>query len=214
MRNITKGITYFKENGVLLFLARVCRKACNFVYSFLAFGRTDINIDWSARIKGASCICFGQNFYAGRGLWLDAVTHYRDQKFEPKIIFGDNVSMQDYVHIAATNYVAIGNNVMFASKVYLSDHNHGTYEGNHQSGPLIPPFMRNLTSDKSVIIEDNVWIGEMVSIMPGVKIGQGSIIGSNAIVTKSIPPFSIAVGVPAKVIKTFDNEKLMWVTVK
>jgi acetyltransferase-like isoleucine patch superfamily enzyme len=74
--------------------------------------------------------------------------------------------------------------------------------------------MRKLTSDKSVIIEDNVWIGDMVSIMPGVKIGQGSIIGSNAIVTKNIPPFSIAVGVPAKVIKTFDREKSMWVTVK
>ncbi|MBL4677498.1 MAG: hypothetical protein JKY70_15040 [Mucilaginibacter sp.] len=63
---------------------------------------------------------------------------------------------------------------------------------------------------KPVIIEDNVWIGETVSVLPGVTIGKGSIIGASAVVTKNIPPYSIAVGNPAKVIKTYNFESNSW----
>ena len=58
-----------------------------------------------------------------------------------------------------------------------------------------------------VSIGNNVWIGEHVSILPGVTIGEGSVIGANSVVSKSIPPYSIAVGSPAKVIKKYDFEK-------
>lgn len=54
----------------------------------------------------------------------------------------------------------------------------------------------------SLLIDDNVWIGENVVVLSGVHIGKGSIIAANAVVTKDIPPYSMAVGVPAKVIKT------------
>jgi lipopolysaccharide O-acetyltransferase len=55
------------------------------------------------------------------------------------------------------------------------------------------------------IIEDNVWLGEFVSILPGVTIGKGNIIGANSVVTQDIPPYSIAVGTPARVAKRFDE---------
>lgn len=71
------------------------------------------------------------------------------------------------------------------------------------------PKYRQLIS-KPVIIEKNVWIGEFVSILPGITIGEGSIIGSSAVVNKDIPPFCIAVGVPAKVIKRFDFQTNEW----
>jgi galactoside O-acetyltransferase len=54
---------------------------------------------------------------------------------------------------------------------------------------------------KDVFIEDSVWIGEGVSILKGVRIGKGSVIGAGAVVTKNVPPYSLVVGVPAKVIK-------------
>lgn len=66
---------------------------------------------------------------------------------------------------------------------------------------------------KEVHIGNNVWIGEFVSILPGVTIGDGSIIGSTSVVSKDIPAFSIAVGSPAKVIKTYDKDTNKWVNI-
>jgi len=59
-----------------------------------------------------------------------------------------------------------------------------------------------------------VWIGEFVSILPGVKIGKGSIIGANTVVTKSIPENCIAIGAPAKIIKSYNFDLKRWVSVK
>lgn len=58
-----------------------------------------------------------------------------------------------------------------------------------------------------IIINDNVWIGEKATICPGVTIGKGSIIGANAVVTKSIPPYSVAVGCPAIIIKQLETNE-------
>ena len=63
---------------------------------------------------------------------------------------------------------------------------------------------------KEVHIGNNVWIGEFVSVLPGVTIGEGSIIGSTSEVSKDIPAFFIAVGSPAKVIKTFNKDTNKW----
>lgn len=65
-------------------------------------------------------------------------------------------------------------------------------------------------SCKNVIIDDGCWIGEKVCILPGVRIGKKSIIGAGAIVTKSIPDYSIAVGNPARVIKYYNFDKKRW----
>ncbi|WP_279145834.1 DapH/DapD/GlmU-related protein, partial [Clostridium tyrobutyricum] len=72
------------------------------------------------------------------------------------------------------------------------------------------PRNRLLTCGKEVVIEDDVWIGEMVCILPGVRIGKGSIIGAGAIVTKNIPKYSIAVGNPAKVVKNYNFNDKVW----
>ena len=56
--------------------------------------------------------------------------------------------------------------------------------------------------EKPVIIEDDVWIGSRVTILPGVTIGEGSVIGASAVVAKSVPPYSVVVGNPAKIVKT------------
>ncbi|MCR5188785.1 MAG: hypothetical protein K6C97_07595 [Treponema sp.] len=77
------------------------------------------------------------------------------------------------------------------------------------SNPNEHPVNRKLSA-KPVINHDDVWIGEMVSILPGVEIGKGAIIGANAVVTKSIPKYSIAVGNPAKVIKKYNFETKLW----
>lgn len=159
-------------------------------------------------IRGKKLIKFGMGFTTGVGMRLDAFADNTDKYL---IEFGNNVQVNDYVHIAAVASVKIGNNVLIASKVFITDHNHGNYgidEGPH-SNPFIPPDKRPLTKHE-VVIEDNVWIGEFVSVLPGVTIGEGSIIGSMSVVTKTIPPYSIAVGIPAKVIKKFNFQTNRW----
>ena len=130
-----------------------------------------------------------------------------------RIVFGSNVQVNDYVHISAMKQVSIGNNVLMASHIYISDNSHGFYKGEHQSSPNEAPILRSYYI-APVEIGDNVWIGEGVVIMPGVTIGKGCIIGANSVVTKSIPPYCMAVGQPAKVIKKFDFSINKWVLVK
>ena len=160
-------------------------------------------------IRGKKFISIGDNFTTGVGVRLEAVFH-SIPKIKYTLTIGDNVQINDYVHIAALQNVYIGNNVLIASKVFISDHNHGVYSGSeNDDNPNSLPDKRQIICSK-VIINDNVWIGEFVAILPGVTIGKGSIIGSMSVVTKDIPPNSIAVGSPAKVIKQFNFSKDRW----
>jgi lipopolysaccharide O-acetyltransferase len=111
------------------------------------------------------------------------------------------------------NNISIGNNVLMASKIYISDCLHGSYKGDEKdSSPFSNPINRAY-SKSFVIIKNNVWIGESVSILPGVTIGEGSLIGANSVITSDIPDFCIAVGVPARIIKRFDFKTNSWVRV-
>jgi lipopolysaccharide O-acetyltransferase len=159
-------------------------------------------------IRGKKFIKFENGFTTGIGLRLDA---FSNKEKGYLIEFGQNVQVNDYVHIAAVESVKIGNNVLIASKVFITDHNHGNYDDvvHPHSNPSIAPQNRSLTA-KPVVIEDNVWIGEFVSILPGVSIKEGAIIGTMSVVTKTIPPYSIAVGIPARVIKTFNFQTHKW----
>ena len=108
------------------------------------------------------------------------------------------------------NRVEIGNNVLMASHVYISDNSHGVYKGTiEDSSPNTPPQKRNYLIE-CVKIGDNVWLGEGVIVMPGVTIGNGCVIGAHSVVNKSIPDNCIAVGTPAKIIKRYSFDTKKW----
>lgn len=164
-------------------------------------------IRFPIEIRGKKFINFGTNLTTGIGCRIEAFPFITKEKI---IHFGDNIELNDYVHIAGLKSVWIGNNVLIASKVYISDIQHGCYnEDDVQDHPNTIPKERKLYH-KEVIIEDNVWIGESVSILPGTRIGKGSIIGANSVVSKNILPNTIAVGNPAKPIKKFNFETQKW----
>lgn len=94
-----------------------------------------------------------------------------------------------------TNGVKIGENVMIGPDVYMCTDNH-----NFESTE-IPMRLQGFRPRKEIIIGDDVWIGAKVIILPGVSIGTGCVIGAGSVVTKSIPPWTVAAGNPAKVIK-------------
>lgn len=162
-------------------------------------------------IRGKKYIDFGSKLTTGEGCRFEA---YNNQKSKKSLIFGKNIQLNDYVHITAMNNVVIGDNVLMASKIYISDSSHGFYSGEEMdSSPEQHPIDRSYNISE-VIIEDNVWLGEFVSVLPGVNIGKGAIIGSNSVVTKDIPPNTIAVGSPAKVIKKYNFEIKKWEKIK
>ncbi len=157
-------------------------------------------------IRGKKYIELNQGFTCGFGCRLEA---YPKSKNEKVLIFGKNVQINDYVHIAAMGKVLIEDNVLIASKVFISDLDHGCYSSDMNFDISIIPKERELFS-KPVIIHKNVWIGENVSILSGVEIGENSIIGAGSVVTKSIPMNTIAVGNPAKVIKKYNEIAKKW----
>lgn len=157
-------------------------------------------------IRGCKYIQWGINFTTGVGCRLEA--YPINNSIVLKI--GNDVQINDYVHITAMQEVSIGDNVLMASRIYISDSTHGSYSGDiNDSSPEIAPQKRPY-SIKKVIIENNVWIGEGVSILPGVTIGSGTIVGANSVVTKSLPSNVIAVGIPAKPIKKYNFETKKW----
>jgi acetyltransferase-like isoleucine patch superfamily enzyme len=162
-------------------------------------------------IRNRKNITIGKNFTSGFGCRIEAFPLTGENQI--CISIGENVQINDYVHIAASQSVKIGNNVLMASKIFITDISHGSYglDGIHDS-PETRPKERSLTT-RSVEIGDNVWIGEFVSILPGVTIGEGSVIGTMSVVSKSIPPYCIAVGSPAKAIKKYDFNSKMWVKI-
>ncbi|WP_165958227.1 DapH/DapD/GlmU-related protein [Segetibacter sp. 3557_3] len=149
-------------------------------------------------IKNPKYMKIGQNFSSLHNLRLEAWDSYAGTNYSPQLSIGDNVCFNSDVHIGCIDKVQIGNNVLLASRIFISDHSHG--EINTEALKL-PPIARQLFSKGPVIIEDNVWIGEGVSILHGVTIGKNAIIGANAVVTKSIPPNCVAGGIPCKVLK-------------
>jgi lipopolysaccharide O-acetyltransferase len=208
-----KLLCYLRDNGIYYGGIVVYRKILHRVFSFFLARKFHVRrlfVHPSAKIIGLSNIQIGENFYAGKDLWLEAVRSHDKLIYNPRIIIKENVAFNDSVHIAATNYVEIGNNVLMASKIYISDHNHGSYQGEDQSNPETPPNLRPVSCDKRVVIEDNVWLGEFVAVLPGVTIGRGCIIGSNSVVSKSLPPFSIAVGSPARIVKRYNFDRRKW----
>ena len=196
-------IQYFRRYGFFGFLGLIKNK----LFTAIFFPKSRI-IRLPIDVRNKSNIDFGTGLSCGRYCRFEVHPGEENQKSK-MLIIGDNVQINDFVHIVVLDRVVIGNNVLIASKVFISDSNHGSYNGDNQSHPDENPVDRKLSA-RPVQIEDNVWLGEFVSVLQGVKIGKGSIIGSMSVVTKDIPPFCIAAGVPARVIKKFNFETKKW----
>ena len=150
---------------------------------------------------GEQHISIGENTTIGDYGRLTAYeySHNMQQHFTPSIIIGNNCNIGEQSHITAINCIMIGNNVLTGPRVLVTDNAHGDSLFKILD---TAPTERFLCSKGKVVIEDNVWIGEGAMIMPGVRIGIGSIIAANSVVTKDIPAYSVAAGTPAKIIKT------------
>lgn len=133
------------------------------------------------------------------------------------ISVGDHVSLgQGPILLALCSQIQIGSHVMFGPEVTIRG-------GNHRID-MLGRFMNSVKNsekrpedDLGVVIEDDVWVGTRAIILHGVTIGRGSVVAAGAVVTKSVPPYAIVAGVPAKVIKfrwnvdtIIEHEKILY----
>jgi acetyltransferase-like isoleucine patch superfamily enzyme len=167
------------------------------------------------RISNPDCIWIGDDVSLGPGCLLSATRRYPGafmqgapdvevQEFKPVIRIGHRVSATGYLTLGATTSVEIGDDVLLASHIFVSDNQHG------HSQTELPYKYQPLEKIGPVTIGRGCWIGEHVVIMPGVEIGEMSIIGANSVVTESVPPRCIAVGTPAQVIRRWSGARESW----
>lgn len=140
----------------------------------------------------------GKKVFIGKNCWFSI-------KNDAHLKIGDGSIINGNMSISCNKSIEIGRNVLFAERIFIGDSDHGFEDIN------TPIKEQPVVGMADVKIEDDCWIGVNASILKGVTIGKHSIVGAGSVVTKSIPPYSIAVGIPAKIIKKYDFGKKEWV---
>jgi len=153
---------------------------------------------------GHEFLSIGNDFNATRGLRLHCwKTETLDGLSSPTLEIGDRVFFNREAYVSCAKSIRIGNDTLFGSNILITDNYHGSTK---------TIVMRRLSSSLScpgaVVIEDGVWVGNNVCILPGSRIGEGSIIGANSVVNSVIPAFCIAAGSPARIIKYLAVDEL------
>lgn len=181
--------------------------------------RLIMKLDGMTAIEAGVRIAYAGNIHLGRGVYLDqgvylhglpggitigdntfvmhhTMLHVFNFRNLPKagITIGKNCFIGEFNVIRGQGGVHIGNDVYTGPMVQLVAVNH-VYQD-----PALPIREQGITA-QGIVIEDDVWLGANVTVVDGVTIGRGSIIGAGSVVTRDIPPYSIAVGTPAKPIR-------------
>jgi acetyltransferase-like isoleucine patch superfamily enzyme len=110
------------------------------------------------------------------------------------LVIGSRTVFGHHATIGVRDSVRIGSNCLIAEMVSIRDHDHGFYD-------MSLPMVQQEALTAPVVIEDDVWIGSKATIVRGVRIGRGAIVGANAVVTHDVPPGAIVGGIPARVIR-------------
>lgn len=195
-----KIISYFLPHG----LSSSIEKLADLLYTgqkmrfFSSFGAESIVCYKASCLSGMKYVSVGKHTRLGKNIQITAIDSFKELSFLPNITIGDYCCIRENSHITAINNITIGNKVLTGTNVLITDNSHGNSSLEHMN---MRPELRPLESKGSVTICDNVWLGNNVCVMPGVTIGEGTIVGANSVVTKSLPSHCVAVGVPAKIIK-------------
>lgn len=147
----------------------------------------------------------GRNVYIGHQARIEGISQYNEVLYQPIIILEDGVSIQQNVHLTCANQITIGKNTAIAANVTITDIHHP------YTDPDIPIEKQDIKV-KSVSIGKDCKIYNNSVILPGVHIGNHVTVGANSIVNKDIPDYSVAVGIPAKIVKSYNFEKQCWET--
>ncbi|MBW4612789.1 MAG: acyltransferase [Desmonostoc vinosum HA7617-LM4] len=178
---------------------------------FANIGR-QIYIQNGVEFIGTSGIEIGNEVYIFRGVRIDGRGHRNNRVYlGNKVAIERNVDIgcleDTVIHIDEETFIGPSVCIEGPGDIKIGKHcliagHSGIYANNHNFADPIEPIKNQGITRKGIVIEDNCWLGHGVTVLDGVTIGQGSVIGAGAVVNKDIPPFSVAVGTPARVIKS------------
>lgn len=156
-------------------------------------------------VKNAKHISLGNNVYLAKDTFLQVPKeHALFGSHKPKLTIEDGVSVNIGTMISAVKSIHIKRNVNIAQYCFIGDHNYEYEDIN------VPIRHQGLTDVKPIVINEGTWIANKVTICSGVTIGKNCVIGANSVVKKDIPDYSVAVGVPAKIIKRYNFKTKKW----
>lgn len=140
-----------------------------------------LHITWPHQVSvGKACILENDIRFKFDGIWREG----------PSIVIGNNVFLGEGCEFNIRQHIHIADDCLIASGCKFIDHDHGVRRGlqmNEQVG-----------NESPIVLENDVWLGVNVVVLKGVVIGQGAIVGAGAVLTKSVPPYEIWAGIPAK----------------
>jgi acetyltransferase-like isoleucine patch superfamily enzyme len=173
-----------------------------------AFVGDHFSVHYSCELRRsiASFIRIGSSVSIGRDAWLNIPDVSASN--EPIIVLEDGCKIGRRCVISARNRIRIGRNSIFAPSVLVMDHNHAFED------VTVAIARQGTTSGGTIWIEEGCWIGFGAAIVCNqgeLVIGRNSVVGANSVVTRSVPPYSVVVGNPAKLVKRFDPLKGEWV---
>jgi acetyltransferase-like isoleucine patch superfamily enzyme len=154
------------------------------------------------RIDGMGAIEIGDESSLQRGGWLYCVSI---DGGSASLIIGQGCSFGYNNHIVAVRDVKIGDHVLTANNVYIGDNAHSYLDVSR------PIMHQPVIFKRAVSIGGGTWIGENACVI-GASVGRNCVIGANSVVTRDIPDYCVAVGVPARVIRRFDATLRQWVS--
>lgn len=160
----------------------------------------NITFGHMVQVIGIKNVQIGEGSCIGDNAWLNVCI--RDDKVRMKI--GKCVLVGRQSMISTGGYLEIGDYCVLAPRVYVSDADH-VFTNIYQ-----PILQQGATFGRSVIVEENCWLGINVVVAGNFTVGRCSIIAANAVVTKDVPPFSVVAGVPAKIIKMYNPLTREW----
>jgi len=164
--------------------------------AFASFGPRSV-VELPVRLGGESRIAIGADVYIGSGSWLQAIGG-SDGDAAVAITVGDGTSISGGCVLSAAREVTLGRKVLIARNCYVADHSHAFGDASRAV------LDQGVDRVAAVRIGDGVWLGENVVVGPGVTIGHGAVVGANAVVLDDVPPRSVAVGAPARVVRHLD----------
>ncbi|MCW3018797.1 MAG: hypothetical protein JWN10_1105 [Solirubrobacterales bacterium] len=186
-------------NGIELY--QLARNARNLVFSravagsFMAFGAKSI-IEMPVLVHGARRVSVGREVFIGSDSWL-----YTSGS-RALLEIGDGTRMSGHCVLSAVHHVRVGRSVLLSRNVYIADHRHGVAMLD------MPILAQDLETIHAVTVEDDAWLGQNCVILPGVTVGKGSVVGANSVVRDDVPPRTVAVGAPARVVRRLDETRL------
>lgn len=161
---------------------------------FASFGARNA-LERPLRLGGEGRIAIGSDVFVGAGSWLQVLDEPGGDHVALEI--GDGVSIAGGCVLSAASSVRLGRRVLIARNVYISDHIHA------YDDTTTAVLDQGIARVEPVEIGDGAWLGENVIVCPGVRIGRGAVVGGNAVVIDDVPDFALAVGVPARVVRSF-----------